>query len=50
MLWQQGPVLLLNVVFEHAALTLDRALVLLLIGRDAGIIGYLHRGPPDVPE
>jgi hypothetical protein len=50
MLGQQGPGLLLNVVFEHASLTLDRAFVLLLMGRDAGIRGYLHRGPPDVPE
>jgi hypothetical protein len=50
MLREQDPVLLLNVVFEYASLTLDSAFVLLLMGRDACIIGYLHRGPPDVPE
>jgi hypothetical protein len=50
MLREQDPALLVNVVFEHPSLTLDRAFVLLLMGRDAGIIGYLHRRPPDVPE
>jgi len=37
-------------VFEYASLTLDRAFVLLLMGRDPCIIGYVHWGPPDVPE
>jgi hypothetical protein len=50
MLWQQGPLIVLNVLCECASLTLDGPFVLLLIGRDARIVGYLHLGPPDVPE
>jgi hypothetical protein len=38
MLGQQSPILLVNVVCEHASLILDRAFVLLLIGRDAGSV------------
>jgi hypothetical protein len=49
-LWQQGPPVVLNVTLECASLTRDGPFVLLLIGRDARIVGYLHLGPPDVPE
>jgi hypothetical protein len=47
---QQGPPLVLNVLFESVLLTLDGPFVLLLLGRDPRIVGYLHWGPPDVPE
>jgi len=48
--WEQGPPVVLNVLCEGALLPLDGPFVLLLIGRDARIVGYLHLGPPDVPE
>jgi hypothetical protein len=49
MRWQQGPALVLHMVLERAPLTLDRAVLLLLTGRDSCIQGYVHPGPPDVP-
>jgi len=50
MVRQQGPPLLLNVMFEQVHLTVDGVLLVLLMRGDAGVKGYLHGEPPDVPK
>ena len=48
--WQQGPTGVLPRLLEGAPLTLDRAVLLWLTGRDARLKGYWHPCPPDGPE
>jgi len=50
MLWPQRPPLVLNMLLAREPLTLDRAFLLLMIGRDSRLEGYLHTCPPGVPQ
>jgi hypothetical protein len=50
MLGQQGPSVVLHVLFESVPLSLDGPFLLLLMGRDARRECAFHDCPPGVPE